>query len=235
MACGILVSRAGMEPMSPALEGRLLTGSPGKSLESLFNLWLSYPTLVVAQFSRICRLNLGPALKTVPTLPNPLTVLLLWRKEETQTLNPFTPLDVSYLSLKAGFCFSTGDKSIIYIYVCVYVCVCIYIYESHSVVSDSLWPHGLYSPWNSPDQNTRMCNLSLLQGIFPTQGLNPHFPHCSWILYQLSHHGSPRILEWVAYPFSRGSSWPKNRTGVFCIAGRFFTSWAIRRRKVEKR
>ena len=36
-----------------------------------------------------------------------------------------------------------------------------------------------------------------------------------------------RILEWVAYPFSRGSSWPRNRTGVNCIAGRFFTSWTI--------
>ena len=130
MACGILVSRAGMEPMSPALEGRLLTGSPGKSLESLFNLWLSYPTLVVAQFSHICHLNLGPALKTVPTLPNPLTVPLLWRKEETQTLHPFTPLDVSYLSLKAGFCFSTHDKIILYIYICVHI----YIWKSLSCV-----------------------------------------------------------------------------------------------------
>ena len=46
----------------------------------------------------------------------------------------------------------------------------------------------------------------LLQGIFPTQGLNPGLLHCRWILYQLSHKGSPRILEWVAYPFSRGSS-----------------------------
>ena len=45
--------------------------------------------------------------------------------------------------------------------------------ESQSVVSDSLWPHGLYSPWNSPIQNTGVCRLSLLQGIFPTEGLNP--------------------------------------------------------------
>ena len=37
-----------------------------------------------------------------------------------------------------------------------------------------------------------------------------------------------RILEWVAYPFSSGSSWPRNRTGVSCIAGGFFTNWAIR-------
>ena len=44
--------------------------------------------------------------------------------------------------------------------------------ESHSVVSDSLRPHGLYNPWNSPDQNTGVGSLSLLQGIFPTQELN---------------------------------------------------------------
>ena len=42
--------------------------------------------------------------------------------------------------------------------------------ESHSVVSDSLRPHGLYSPWNCPGQNTEVGSLSLLQGIFPTQG-----------------------------------------------------------------
>ena len=100
--------------------------------------------------------------------------------------------------------------------------------ESHSVVSNSLQPHGLYSPWNSPGQNTGMGSLSLLQGIFPTQGLNPGLLHCRWILYQLSHKGSPRILERVAYPFSRGSSRPRNQTGVSCIAGRFFTNWAIR-------
>ena len=97
-------------------------------------------------------------------------------------------------------------------------------YESESiscsVVSDSLWP------WNSPGQNTGVGSLSLLQGIFPTQGSNPGLPHCRWILYQLSHRGNPRILEWVAFPFSKGSSPPRDPTGVSCIAGRFFTSWA---------
>ena len=63
--------------------------------------------------------------------------------------------------------------------------------ESRSVVSDSLQPHGLYSPWNSPGQNTGVGDLSLLQGIFPIQGLNPRLSHCRWILYQLSHRGSP--------------------------------------------
>ena len=57
-------------------------------------------------------------------------------------------------------------------------------------------------------------------GIFPTQGLNPGLLHCRWILYYLSHQGSPRILGWVAYPFSRGSSQPRNQTSV---AGGFST------------
>ena len=100
--------------------------------------------------------------------------------------------------------------------------------ESHSVMSNSLRPNGLYSPWNSPGQNTGVGNLSLLQGIFPTQRLNPGVRHCRQILYQLSYKGGPRILEWVAYPFSRGSSQPRNRTGVSCIAGGFFTNWTIR-------
>ena len=63
--------------------------------------------------------------------------------------------------------------------------------EICSVVSDPLQPHELYSPWNSPGQNTGVCSLSLLQGIFPTQGLNPGLPHCRRILYQLSHKAKP--------------------------------------------
>ena len=72
--------------------------------------------------------------------------------------------------------------------------------ESHSGVSNSLRPHGLYRVRNSPGQNTGVGSLSLLQGIFPTQGSNPGLPHCRQILYQLSHQGSPRILEWVPIP-----------------------------------
>ena len=62
------------------------------------------------------------------------------------------------------------------------------------VVSDSLWPHGLQSPWDPPGQNTGVGSLSLLQGIFPTQGSNPGSPHCRQILYQLSHKGSPEDI-----------------------------------------
>ena len=100
--------------------------------------------------------------------------------------------------------------------------------ESCSVMSNSLRPHGLYSPWSSPGQNTGVGSLSFLQGIFPTLGSNSSLPHCRQILYQLSHQGSPRILEWVANPFSRGSSWPRNWTGISCIVGGFFISWATR-------
>ena len=82
-----------------------------------------------------------------------------------------------------------------------------------------------YSPWNSPGQNTGVGRLSFLQGIFLTQRANPGLQHCRWILYQPSHKGSPRILEWVAYPFSSKSSWPRNRTQVSCNTGRFFTNW----------
>ena len=99
-------------------------------------------------------------------------------------------------------------------------------------MSDYLQPHELYSPWNSPGQNTGGDSHSLLQKNLPntkieprspelqldslpvepagkpekavggTQGLSPGLPHCRRILYQLSHQGSPRILERVAYPVS---------------------------------
>ena len=99
---------------------------------------------------------------------------------------------------------------------------------SHLVVSNSLQLHRLYSPWNSLGQHAGLSSLSLLQGIFPTQGLNPGILHCRQFLYQLSYKGSPRILEWVTYPFSSGSTQPRNWTGVSCIVGGFFTNWAIR-------
>ena len=77
-------------------------------------------------------------------------------------------------------------------------------------------------------KNTGVGSLSLFQGIFPPQGSRPGLPQCRRILYQLSHKGTPRILEWVVYPFSRGSSQPRNQTSVSCIAGGFFTIWAMR-------
>ena len=108
-------------------------------------------------------------------------------------------------------------------------------------MSDSLRPHGLYSPWNSLGQKNGVGSLSLLQWIFPTQQSNWGPLHCRQILYQLSYQGSPkvkvkviqsyptlcdpmdytvhgilqaRILEWVTFPFSRGSSQPRDQSQV---------------------
>ena len=77
--------------------------------------------------------------------------------------------------------------------------------ESCSIMSDSLRPHRLeparlFRPWNSSGKNTGVGSLSLLQGIFLTQGLNPGLPHYRQILYHLNHQGSPAVhilkLEW---------------------------------------
>ena len=101
--------------------------------------------------------------------------------------------------------------------------------ESRSVVSDSLRPHGLYSPWNSPGQNTGVSSLSLLQGSSQTRDPTQvsHIAgrfFTSWATREAQKYWS----EWVAYPFSSRSSRPKNQIRVSCIAGGFFTNCAIR-------
>ena len=90
--------------------------------------------------------------------------------------------------------------------------------------SPALQVDSLLSELPKKPMNTGVGSLSLLQRIFPTQELNWSFLHCRQMLYQSSHQRNPRILEWVAYLFSRGSSQPRNQTRVACIAGRFFTS-----------
>ena len=80
--------------------------------------------------------------------------------------------------------------------------------ESHSVMSNSLQPHGLYCPWNSPGQNTGVSSLSLLQGIFPTQGSNPGPPLCRWILSQLSHQGNPVFIKVLQIQRCNVEIWP---------------------------
>ena len=96
--------------------------------------------------------------------------------------------------------------------------------ESGSVLSDSLQPRGLHSPRNSPGQNIGVGCLSLSRGSSQPRDWTG-FPHCRRILYQLSHKGSRGILKWVGYPFSSGSSQPRNQTRVSCIAGGFFTNY----------
>ena len=93
---------------------------------------------------------------------------------------PSVCLGSSVHSLRWGFCFSHV----------------LYAVLSRSVVSNSLRPHGLLParlpcPWDSPGKNTGVGCHALLQGIFPAQGLNPGLPRCRWILYHLSHQGSP--------------------------------------------
>ena len=96
--------------------------------------------------------------------------------------------------------------------------------ESRSVVSDSLRPHGLYSPWNSPGQNTGVGSLSLLQEIIPTQGSNPGLPHCRQILYQLSHKGNSNLFKYsgleksmdcIVHGVTKNQTWLSNFHFIF--------------------
>ena len=104
------------------------------------------------------------------------------------------------------------------------LCCCAVLSLSVMWPHDSLWPHGLYLPGSfggdSPGKNP---------GVGCHAFSSPGLLHCRQILYHLSHQRGPRILEWVAYPFSRGTFWPRNRTGVSCSAGGLFTRWAIRK------
>ena len=73
-----------------------------------------------------------------------------------------------------------------------------WVSESHSVLSSSLRPHGLYSPPDSSVPGILQARiyewgLSLLQRIFPTQESNWGLLHCSLFLYQLSYQGSPKM------------------------------------------
>jgi len=102
----------------------------------------------------------------------------------------------------AGYCFCFGSGSSFFLELLLYsspvaywaptdlgsssfsvISFCLFIlFMGFLVMSDSLRPHGLCSPWNSPGQNTGVGNLSFLERIFPTQALNPGLPHCKQIL-----------------------------------------------------
>ena len=121
-----------------------------------------------------------------------------------------------------------------------------------TVMSDSLQPHGLWLPGFSvhgifPDKNTGVGSCSLLQGIFPIQGSNPGLSHCRWILNQLSHQGSPRILAWsgdyspvlahglqelshmgLVSPQHVGSSQIRDQTHFPCVGRQILYHWATR-------
>ena len=98
---------------------------------------------------------------------------------------------------------------------------------SCSVISNSLGPHGLQSmEFSRPEYWSGYPFPS--PGDLSNPGNEPRSPTLQADSLPAKPQGSPRILEWVAYPFSSRSSWPRNRTGVSCIEDRFFTKWAIR-------
>ena len=88
--------------------------------------------------------------------------------------------------------------------------------KSRSVMSNSLQLHGLYSPWNSPGQNTGVGSLSLLQGIFPTQELNWGLLHCKQIHYQLSYQRSPSYSDYLPYSKLLGVFTKYTQFPLFC-------------------
>ena len=103
---------------------------------------------------------------------------------------------------------------------CYFIGHCIHSYAgiSHSVVSDSLRPHGLkpsgsLCPWDSPGKNTGVDGHSLLQVIFPIQGSDPGLLHCGYIFYCLRHKESPIYSISFGFP---GSSVSKESA---CNAG----------------
>jgi len=92
---------------------------------------------------------------------------------------------------------------------------------NRSVMSNSVWPHGLQPtrllcPWDFPGKSTGV-GVPLPSLIYI----------CTYTIY-MELILQARILEWVAYPFSSKSSRPRNWTRISCIAGTFFTNWAIR-------
>ena len=88
----------------------------------------------------------------------------------------------------------------------------------------TLWPHGLYSPWNSPGQNTGVGSCYLLQGIFPTQGSKPSLLHCRWFFISWAMRGA-----WKATLVSTNRWW----CVYVCVYIYLHTKWNISHKKNE--
>ena len=104
--------------------------------------------------------------------------------------------------------------------------------DSRSVVSDSLQPHGLYTPWNSPGENAGVGSFSVLQGIFPTQGLNPGLPHCRKILYQLSYKGPRQCVKKQRRYFANKVHIVKAMVFLVVMCG--CESWTIKKAECQR-
>ena len=138
------------------------------------------------------------------------------------------PRDQSQVSCTACRFFTiwASREAHLHIYSCIYIYQFSSVAQSCPTLCDSMdcSSSGSSVHGNSPDKITGVDCHALLQGIFQTQGSNPSLMHCRWILYHLSQQGSLRILEWLAHPFRRVSSQPRNWARVSCFAGGFFTS-----------
>ena len=107
-----------------------------------------------------------------------------------------------------------------------------WVRESHSVMSDSLQPHGLHSPWNSPGQNTGVGSLSLLQGNLdlPNPGIKPRSPTLRADSLPAETQGKPKNTGVGSLSFLQGifltqeSNWGLLHCRRFC---RFFPNWAM--------
>ena len=94
--------------------------------------------------------------------------------------------------------------------------------ESHSVVSDSLRPHGLYSSWNSPGLNTRVGSLFLLQGIFPHQGIESRSPTLQADSLPAELQGKPKNIGVGSLSRLQGIFLTQESNWVSCITGFFY-------------
>ena len=144
-----------------------------------------------------------------------ITCLLFKKKERSKDLDSAKIIIFSSLMCSFQIKKKILELKNIYIY-----CIKYYIW--------SVWSVKVAQSCPTLGQNTGVGSHSLLLEIFPTQGSNPGLPHCRRMLHHLSHQGSPRILEWVTYPFSSVSSRPRNQIRVSCVAD-WATCWATRK------
>ena len=99
--------------------------------------------------------------------------------------------------------------------------------ESHSAVSNSLRPHGLYSPWNFPGQNTGVGSLSPSPRYLPNPGIEPRSPALQAGSLPAESQGKPKNIGGNCHFLFRGSFPPRDQTQVSCVScivGRFLTT-----------
>ena len=112
----------------------------------------------------------------------------------------------SYIT--AAFTLASGHPGLqikIWYYCTLYNSVCVLVVQSCLTLCNTIdyFLPGSSGPWNSLGRNTRVGSYSLLQGIFPAQGLNLDLPHCRQILYHLSHKGSPTLIKYCIIKYTK--------------------------------